>query len=212
MTPAHVRWCDGTVAVDAVKAVSDQSPEIVVRQEPVPEASLPDFVSPEPTKPPTHPSASSAPGTSFSPPPGAAVVQPFVIPAAQVTRPIVDLICDQLEVRLQQAEGVWKPSRPKPIPDKDREALSTLYGLVLEKHLPAAWMQKWGLEVAALLLTVTVLVPKVFEYRNYYADMMKKKKSEPKDTAGVNLSPNGGPVDAWKEQYALAQREGRAPS
>lgn len=187
------------------------APQIVAQLDPVADADLPDFTNPTP-----EPAATPAPSAQAAAP-GAQPPGPIVIPAAQVVRPIVDLICDQMEKRLQQAEGTYVPGRPDPIPEKDRNALATIYGLVAEKHLPQAFMEKWGLEVAAVLLTVTILIPKVFEYRAYWKSREASMKAAATQQQAARQEPapriqmNGGAEEAWKEAYARAQAEGRAP-
>lgn len=187
---------------------SSSPPQIVAKVEPVPEASLPNFSTPE---------------SSQGPPPGAvagAQETPLnnVIPSAQVVRPLIDVCLDAFEKRLQTVEGrAPVQSRPEPFSEQDKNALATVYGACLDKYLPAAWLQKYGLEVSAVLLTVTIVVPKIFEYRAYYKQLHSKKKVEKQSDeaglgAGYQLQNGGGDPDAaLKAAYARALEEGRAP-
>lgn len=197
----------GTPAKKAA-APAESAPQIVAKVEPVPEAQLPNFSTPESSQPPP-PSGSS--GTQD------AIPQPNVIPSSQVVRPLIDVCLDAFEKRLQTVEGrTPAQARPQPFSEQDKNALATVYGACLDKYLPAAWLQKYGLEVSAVLLTVTIVVPKIFEYRAYYKQLHSKKKVEKKpDEAGLGSSyqlQNGGDPDAaMKAAYERAIEEGRAP-
>ncbi len=140
------------------------APVIEVQQSPVPEDQLPSFESPPETP------ATSAPTTSASPQAGTPPQAPPQVTGADVIRPLIDLAFDQLEKKLDEMDPTQAPKppdRPAPIPQKDRDAVSTVYGLLLDKYLPGS-VQTWGLEAAALVLTLTVVVPKLFEYRAYW--------------------------------------------
>lgn len=215
--PRHPRFCNknpnnprnkAPKPGKKVESGATVAPQIVADVQNVPPEKLPKFDSPEPSKDASHPTAQDNPLTNAG------------MGSADAIRPLVDLLFTHLEKKVEEAEhGVRARSGPPaPVPDKDKQALAAIYGMVLDKHLPAAWMAKWGLEVAAVLLTVTLVVPKVFEYRAYFKSKQGAKKVEERkpDEAGLSkgYQLQAAPLsdEQLKNAYEKAVAERRVPA
>jgi hypothetical protein len=211
----HVRFCPKNpgrqkgkpIQSVAAPVVEARQPEIVAEVKTVPVEKLPTFAPP--------PAPKQKAGAVVDP------TQPPVITSAELMRPIVDLVLDRFEKKLDELEpghvAKTASQRPEPLTEKDRHALSTVYGLVLDKYLPETVMRAYGLEVSAVVLTLFVVVPKVLEYRDYWKAKQKMLKAEreqiPKETGftGQYQLQNANP-DALKEAYDRAVAQGRIPA
>lgn len=214
----HVRFCPknperikGTPvgkSPAAPTSTASAAPEIVAKVDPVPPEKLPNF-----TPPPTAQPKPSAAGPMGDP------QVPF-IPSSVAVRPLVDIACNAFNARLHEVTGgkAAAPQPPAPISDEERKALSEVYGALADKYFPLI-MAKWGLEAAALITTIAVFGPRVWDwwdYRRYQKQLLEAKKAAQAPSAGAYSAPpvgppNGGSAEPWKDAYEKALQSGTVP-
>lgn len=69
------------------------------------------------------------------------------MPTSQLLQPALRLVFDK-------AAPAWKVS------DSEVQSLADVYGALVDKYFPGGVMNRWGLELSALMLTFAVLGPR----------------------------------------------------